>query len=263
MKIVAADKETDILSSHQKELESCFSQSKPFFSFLHHGEIHHGIVKEVIRKYDDFAEEYFGDIEKNRKRYLKYAYDAAEYAEKIINIIDRLDSQKNALIIVATDHGSGLGEKPGEKAYGIYTYDYSIRIWLYMIYPRLLPSGREYTTQVRTIDILPTILDLLKIKPSLRRKPIRGKSMLPIIKGEELSDRLAFSETGGVDGPHPSPDKANVKCLRDENWKLIYNTSTNKIELYNIETDPNETDNLASKNPEKVEEMWARLAEYL
>ena len=34
------------------------------------------------------------------------------------------------------DHGGGVGEKPGEKSYGVFTYDYSIKMWLYLVHPK-------------------------------------------------------------------------------------------------------------------------------
>lgn len=263
LRIVTEDKEVNILESHKKELRDCFQQTRPFFSFLHYGEIHHGIVREVIRKYGDFDPEYFGSWQNNFNRYLEYARKASEYTRELVGLADELDLKKNTLLIITTDHGSGLGEKPGEKAYGIYTYDYSIRIWAYFIYSKLFPAGSEYKIQVRSIDILPTILELLNIKPSKRRKRIKGESLFKIIRGKESDDRLAFSETGGVEGPHPSPDRANVKCVRDGKWKLIYNTTTNKVELYDIVADPEETDNLAVKNSQKRDDLWLKMVGYL
>jgi len=261
--IVPEDKEKGILESHKKELRKCFGGKRPFFSFLHYGEVHHNIVREVIRKYTDFDQAYFGRMEENRKRYYKYAYEAAQYVNDILVTIDELDPKGESLIIVTTDHGSGLGEKPGEKSYGIFTYDYSILVWLYMICPRYLPAGKVYDVQVRTVDILPTILELLQLRPLKKYKAIKGESLLPIIRGQEDKDRIAFSETGGVEGPHPSLEKANVKCVRDGKWKLIYNTFTNKTELYDIAGDPGETNNMAGSNPEKVDELWLRLSEYI
>lgn len=261
--IVPEDEEKGILQSHSKELSEAFSQKKPFFQFLHYGEIHHEVVREVIRKYDIYDSEYFGQIERNRERYKKYAYDAAEYTEQIIREIDRHDPEGKSLIVVMTDHGGGLGEKEGEKAYGVFTYDYSICVWAYFIFPEIFSSGEESRVQVRTVDILPTILDILCIPPSDKHKPLRGCSLLPIVRGAETENRLAFSETGGVEGPHPSPDVANVKSIRDGMWKLIFNTTTNQSELYNLKEDPKEENNLFGQCPEKAKDMFVKLSEFL
>jgi arylsulfatase A-like enzyme len=87
--------------------------------------------------------------------------------------------------------------------------------------------------------------------------------MLPIVRGEDTSHRLAFTETGGVEGPNPSPDHANVKAVRDGRWKLIYNSTTNHFELYDLETDPSETKNLYAVEPEKARELWMKMADHL
>ena len=263
LSIIHEDDEPDILESHIKELEVCFSQHKPFFSFLHYGEIHHEIVKKVIKKYDDFDERYFGRIDENRKRYTKLIRGAGEYTSEIINKIDELDQNKNTLIMVFTDHGGGLGEKPGEKAYGIYTYDYTIRTWVYFILPEVFPKNKEISKQIRTIDILPTLLDILNIKPSGKNKKHMGKSLMPYINGDESGHRDAFSETGGVQGPYPSPNKPNVKCLRDGKWKLIFNTTINQYELYHLTDDASETNNLYSVNQEQAEALLLKMAEFL
>lgn len=263
LRVVSAEDEEDILTSHKKELDICYSQKNPFYCFLHYGEVHHQIVKEVIRKYDNFDDEYFGKIEYNMSKYLEHAYKAGEHAAELIRTIDDYDPDGHTMIIILTDHGSGVGEKPGEKAYGIYTYDYSICTWVYFILPKVLPAGKEFNVQIRTIDILPTIMDLLAIKPSKKHKAIVGKSLLPIINGEESEHRGAFSETGGVEGPYPSPDKSNIKCFRDGKWKLIFNTSINQYELYNLDEDPAESQNLYAENQEKAEELLIKMAPYL
>ncbi|MEK6949580.1 MAG: sulfatase, partial [Nanoarchaeota archaeon] len=60
-------------------------------------------------------------------------------------------------------------------------------------------------------------------------------------------------------GPTPSPDKHNIKSIRTETWKLIYNETTNKKELYNLEKDPEETVNLAGTEPELENYLWESL----
>lgn len=263
LRIVPEDEEPGILGSHQAELETAFAQSKPFFSYLHYGEIHHHVVRHVLRKYDAWAPEYFDNPERNLAQYQEYARAAGEHLAAVVGTLDRLDPERRAVLIVMADHGGGVGEKPGEKAYGVFTYDYSIRTWIYLAAPALLPAGPEFTTQIRTVDVLPTILDLLQIPPSKTHKPLSGRSLMPIIGGEESAHRLAFTETGGIEGPNPSPDHPNIKAVRDGRWKLIYNSSTNGFELYDLESDPAELRNVYATRPDKARELWMKLADHL
>ena len=263
LKILSEKEETDTAAHHAEEIEHCFKQDKPFFCYLHYGEIHHAVLREVIRKYGDFDPAYFENLEANRRRYRQYAEKAGNYTEKMFALVNSLDKKNKTLFILLTDHGASNGEKAGEKAYGIYTYDYSICVWCYMIWPQRFPKNKIIPYQVRTIDILPTLTDLLQIEPKKNKKRVQGTSLLPVIDGLESCDRLAFSETGGVDGPHPSPSEPNIKCIRDGEWKLIYNTTTNAFEMYNLKEDPAETDNLYLKNPEKAKQLWEQMVEFL
>ena len=263
LRIVPESDEPGILDSHRAELEAAFAQSCPFFAYLHYGEIHHAVVRDVLRKFEPFDPEYFKNRERNRLRYLEGAAAAAEHLAALVDTLAGLDPEHRTLLIVMADHGGSVGEKPGEKAYGVFTYDYSIRIWLYLVCPALLPAGREYDVQVRTVDVFPTIIELLGAVPSKKHTPLAGRSLLPIVRGEERDHRIAFTETGGVEGPHPSPDYPNIKSVRDGRWKLIFNSTTNGFELYDLVTDPGETENQYSKRPEKARELWLRMSEFL
>ena len=159
------DEETDVLKSHLSELEMCFAQKKPFYSYLHYGEIHHEVVRNLIRKYDDFSDEYFGQIDHNTERYRGYAAEAGAHTAELLRYIEEQDPSGNTFVIVLTDHGAGLGEKLGEKAYGIYTYDYSICVWLYLLWPKRLPQNQEIPCQIRS--------KLPNNKPSLQQKTTR------------------------------------------------------------------------------------------
>lgn len=87
--------------------------------------------------------------------------------------------------------------------------------------------------------------------------------MLNLLKGFKEKDRLAFSETGGVDGLYPSPDKANVKCVTDGKWKLIHNMTSSQFELYNLHDDPNETHNLYGIELEEAERLALKLTSFM
>ena len=71
--IVDEADEPGVLDSHRAELEAAFAQPRPFFSYLHYGEIHHEVVRNVLRKYEPFDPEYFGNREQNLSRYREYA----------------------------------------------------------------------------------------------------------------------------------------------------------------------------------------------
>jgi arylsulfatase A-like enzyme len=73
----------------------------------------------------------------------------------------------DSIIVVVGDHGEGLGEHH-EKTHGIFLYDSTTHVPLIIKLPAERNSGRVVKSQVRTLDILPTVLDLLHVSPPTR-----------------------------------------------------------------------------------------------
>src|SRR2546430_9813347 len=94
----------------------------------------------------------------------------------------------NAIIIAVGDHGEGLGEHH-EDTHGIFLYDSTIHVPLTVKLPRQSAAEKIVNAQVRTTDILPTVLDLLGVPPPAR---LDGESLKPLFGSIENTDRTAF-----------------------------------------------------------------------
>ena len=171
-----------------------------------------------------------------------------------MDFLENLEILDDTIIIFFSDHGTSLGERLGEKMYGSFTYDYTIKTYATFINKKLFPE-RTINHQVRSIDIMPTVLEVLGISPDLTSLKFDGDSLLEYITDSKFSffrnifskrnpDRIAYVETGGLKGPWPSPDKPNVMCLRTPSYKVIYNATPKTWEFYNLEKDPAEENNL-------------------
>ena len=246
----------DFIERHTKILEQ-IRDKDPFFLFLRYGSVHVNGVNNVIKKYSDFDKVYFDNKDNNLKNYMKWVEESGNYLKTIIEKIKELGLYDNSIIIVFTDHGASVGDKIGEKAYGVYLYDYTIKCVMYIIGGKF-PKNIEVSNLVRSIDIMPSILDYLKIKEMENYKKIQGESFLPIIKGDE-EERIAYSETGGLGGPTPSPEQHNVYSVRTNQWKLVYNKTNKKKELYNLKEDRDEKNNLIGKHLEIEDNLWKEL----
>src|SRR3989344_1937152 len=178
----------DFLKRHTEILHQ-IKDKKPFFLFLRYGTVHINMVNNFIKKYSDFDEEYFKNKDSNFKNYLGWVKDSGDYLEYILGKIKEFGLYDNSIILIFTDHGASIGDKLGEKAYGVYLYDYTLRCFLYLIGKDFL-KGVEVKNLVRSIDILPTILNILKIKEKQRYKKIQGKSLLPFLYDKE-EERIA------------------------------------------------------------------------
>ena len=250
----------DLIERHKEILRELNKVGENFFLFLHYSKIHANSVRDVAKKYDDLDKDFFKDISANSKRYETYLEAADLYFSQIFGECKRLGIVDNTLIILMADHGVSVGEKFGEKMYGVYCYDYTLKAFVSFYCPSLFKQPNLIKNQVRSIDIMPTILDFLEIEEELGYLKIEGETLLPLLKnGEEDKERIGYAETGGLGGPNPSPKIPNVKCIRTNKWKLIYNSTTKLKELYNLEQDPKEEKNLIDENLEMGAKLWGLL----
>ncbi len=156
-----------------------------------------------------------------------------------------------------SDHGISIGEKFGERAYGAFCYDYTLRTFTYFLSEEF--TSRKISQQIRTIDFMPTILDFLEIPFDNNYEKVDGTSLMPLICGSSIPEQIAYSETGNPLDKKEPPKVPNTKSVRTSKWKLILNQYNNSKELYNIELDPNEEKNLFGTG-EKIESfLWEKL----
>ena len=262
----------DFSKIHKEILDETMNEAggeQPYFLYLHYPKIHHSIKESVFDKYDDFSQEYFENKEENLRNYDEYLKEASDYLDEIYfkNISGK--QSNDSIIIVMTDHGMGIGEKVGERAYGSFTYDYTLRTFALFIQPKIFPKGKEIDKLARAIDIMPTILDCLEIPIDQSCLRMQGESMLNLLNKTEQSkpdtdedsefQKIAYSETGGVNGPWPSPSSPNIKCVRTKKWKLIHNLTPDTWELYNLENDPQELKNVVKEHPLIVTKLKDKL----
>ena len=257
------DENENLTLRHSKLLEKFSSEfkSKKFFLYLHYDKIHSGITESVLRKFNNFSNEYFKNQDNNKKNYDKLFYDSELYLEQIFNQMESLNLLKNSLVVVLSDHGISVGEKLGERAYGVFCYDYTLKTFCYVYDFELNPQ--EIPNQVRTVDFMPTILELLQIPLKSNFKNLDGESLIPLIKGEKYEEKIAFSETGNPLKENEPPKEPNIKSVRTSEWKLIYNVYDNTKELYNLQSDPDEKENLIGMNLEIEEILWLELQKYM
>jgi len=157
----------------------------------------------------------------------------------------------NSVIVVVGDHGEGLGEHH-EDTHGIFLYDSTTHVPLIV----KLPAGRDggqpkvVDAQVRTIDILPTVLDLIGA-PGLDEKD--GESLRAYFTGAEAAPRAAFGETDYPLRFGWSP----LRSVRAEGFKFI---EAPRSELYELNKDAGERDNQYEPWSAQVQKFRGMLA---
>jgi len=248
-----SDRHVDLL--HKMKTKS--DNGENFFLYLHYSNIHTTIMDEVLKVYDNFSKDYFENKEQNKKRYDKLFSKAEEYLQNQLNTIKDLGLDKNSIVLVMSDHGVSIGEKIGERAYAAFCYDYTLRTFTYFMAPDFNPI--EVTQQIRTVDFMPTILDYLGIELDKKFETLDGQSLLPLISGNQYDEKIAYSETGNPFDKKEPPKEPNTKSVRTSKWKLIFNEYNNTKELYNLENDPKEENNLIGTGLPIENSLWEQL----
>ena len=188
------------------------------------------------------------------------AFWRAVYDEKVsradarfrefLHELESLQLADKTLLIVTSDHGTELCEHD-RLDHGFTLYDELLHVPLLMKLPGQ-SAGREIVDRVSSIDVLPTILDLLGVLAGEAMGQCRGSSLGPSLAGGRVA-RSCFSETDYREYTY----KRSV--LRPDGWKLILTLETNERELYDLEADPGETVNLAHARPQLADELEAEL----
>ncbi len=220
---------------------------RPSFVWLHYFDVHEhhqiDVPKSLLKGVHD---------ETSRKRHayraLLLAIDheigrvRAELATR--NLADR------TIIVFASDHGESLGEDPRLlETHGKVAYHALIRIPLAFHIPGVTPGQR--TDAVSIVDIAPTLLSLLGAPDAI--KPVDGLDLVPAL----LDAPAALRSANRALVSHEELQWSVVEWP----YQLLVRPAEDLAELYDIEKDPAEREDLAARMPEVVTRLRARYAE--
>ncbi len=177
--------------------------------------------------------------------------------------LKQADIYDNALIIITSDHGEGLGEHDWYK-HGLYVYEEQMHVPLIIRFPKSEHAGKSIDAMVNLVDIAPTILDFCGLPPL---PDLRGYSLLPVVKGGkdrvrkyQFYERRWYPEENQKRIQNWAPGEK--RGIRDERWKYIF-ASMDDDELFDLEKDPHELDNIISRHPEMAGALREQLDKYV
>ncbi len=213
------------------------SSNKPFFVWLHFFDAH-----QPYEPPPEFRKLYPGD---------PYDAEIAFQDQQLGRFMDALRKKSPAdktLIILLSDHGQSLGQH-GEFEHGIFLYDPTVRIAWIMAGPGV-PSGVRIQQQAREIDLLPTILKLLGSDAS---SAVQGTSLVPAFAGKAVPSTYSYEETLC---PKINMGWSELRGIHTAHWMYV---RAPRPELYNLDQDPGELNNVIDSNPKMYRDLNAQL----
>lgn len=215
---------------------------KPFFCWVH--------LYDPHEPYRDHPDE-FGDEFRDRPYDAELAY-ADRHIGRILELVRQSQREKSTVIVVAGDHGEGLGEHQ-ESTHGYLTYNSTMRVPLIVVDPRNVTSGQRVANPVSLVDLLPTVLGALSI------------TVPPGLTGHQLPLSAADQQTrqeacyGESEAPFLEGGWAPLRTWTTARWKYI---QSRRSELYDLTNDPGELQNVLVDEPDEAARLEQELTDW-
>jgi len=182
---------------------------------------------------------------------------ADRWLGQVVDALRREGLYDKTILIVTSDHGEEFGEHRQRHWYdshGRNLYEETVHVPLLIKLPNGYAGGTRVRSVVSTLDIMPTILDLLRIAPA--KNEMQGRSLEPLWRGSSRGEAIAFCEAAAT--------PAERKCVRTDRYKYIvtideqtveklgrkaFPTSQFLEELYDLRQDPLEHHDLLDSQP--------------
>lgn len=263
---VEARSETDYLTDNLAARAVRFieaNKDKPFFLYLPHFAVHTPLQakREKTDKYLRKA----GDVRaQGEPVYAAMVESLDDAVGAVLDKVEEAGLKDSTAIIFLSDNG-GLRFEGSRKAPVTdnaplragkgHLFEGGIRIPAIVRWPGVTKAGSTNDTPICTIDILPTLLDLLGLPP----RTTDGVTIAPLLKGGKRIKRDAlywhyphYSNQGGSPGG----------AIRDGDWKLIEFYEDGRLELFNLKTDYKERVNLVNRQPGVAKKLHTRLKQW-
>jgi choline-sulfatase len=168
-----------------------------------------------------------------------------EQIGRCLSWLDKKNLREKTIVAVIGDHGEGLGDH-GELTHGYFIYDYAVHVPFILSTPVKGASGLQISSQVRTIDLYPTLLQASGISIP---KEIQGNSLWRVISGQDVEKPVfAYSESMT---PSIQYGWSPLLSLRTPNYKFI---DAPHPELYDLAKDPEEESNIRESHWQVTQE---------
>jgi arylsulfatase A-like enzyme/tetratricopeptide (TPR) repeat protein len=195
-------------------------------------------------------------------RFAKSPYDGeVAYTDEILGRLlarlDRAGVTNRTLVVLTSDHGESLGDHK-EEEHGFFVYDSALKVPLIIRLPGKIPRAVRARTEARSIDLVPTILDLAGAAAAAP-PGLPGRSLVRAIDAPQATDAqtVSYSETLF---PRLHFGWSDLRSVRMGGWKFI---QAPRPELYDLQRDPGERNNLFAAEGRRAASLRSRLLDTL
>ncbi len=191
----------------------------------------------------------YGQAADGRPASARYDAEIAEADRQTGRLLEGVRTRGDAVVVVAGDHGEAFGEH-GEVAHSLFVYDTTLRV-------PLLFNGRGISAQVSDspvslIDVAPTIARLAGLAPF----DSDGVDLSPAFDGRPVPPRRLYAESFA---PLLDFGWSPLRAVREDGWKYI---DAPRPELFRLDPDPGENENVAMSEGTRVAAMRERVNGY-
>ena len=235
------------------------NQERPFFLYFPHYGVHSPLQakEEMIEKYRAIPE---GERQGN-PIYAAMVESIDESVARVMDTLRELDLEKRTAVIFTSDNGGlwrATDHSPLRGHKGTY-WEGGIRVPLIIKWPGHAQAGKVVDAPVIGMDLYPTMLEIagLTMRPN---QHLDGINLAPLLQdATELQRQSLFWHF-----PHYNnhPETMPQGVIRKGSWKLIESFDPPGLQLYNLEQDPGEADNLARKNNELAMSLLQELQDW-
>lgn len=170
-----------------------------------------------------------------------------------------------AIFVFVADHGEGFGEH-GRWFHSNSVYEEVARIPLLIHFPNGEHRGLRIDTPVSLVDVMPTIFDYLGMAELCR--DCRGTSLLEYLNqtpaDRDAETRIQAMRLNRVNYYQPWKEESGDSnwAARQGRWKAIWNAEVETLELYDLDSDPQEKNNISADNPQTVDAFRSQIIRF-
>lgn len=245
-------------------IEKFAAQDKPFFINMWWLVPHKPYEPAPEPHWSNTAAEGISD-DQHRFRSMVQHMDAK--VGQMLTKLEELGIADNTIVVFTSDNGAAfegnIGELKGGKTD---LHEGGIRVPMVVRWPAAIKAGGTTATFGHSNDLLPTFCEAAGIKLSAET-PIDGISLLPNFKGEQSQQQRGttlwqLNLYKSIQRKYKKPKPYATEVAMQGKWKLL-SRDGEPVELFDIEADPNETQNLLNDYPELVKSLTAKVDGFL